>query len=90
MALSDRTIGSICLSLNMTLFTYYTLWTLITPLLPDSSPLLLFFPLSREWAIRIPALILLFGLSFVGMVTGFVLVETARRKGAETGGRKKR
>ncbi|KAL7342135.1 hypothetical protein BJY59DRAFT_584830 [Rhodotorula toruloides] len=50
------------------------------PFLPPSSPLLILFPLSREWAIRLPALILLFGLCFVGMVTGFVLIETARKK----------
>ncbi|PRQ72047.1 hypothetical protein AAT19DRAFT_9386 [Rhodotorula toruloides] len=53
------------------------------PFLPPSSPLLILFPLSREWAIRLPALILLFGLCFVGMVTGFVLIETARKKERE-------
>lgn len=53
------------------------------PFLPPSSPLLILFPLSREWAIRLPALILLFGLCFVGMITGFVLIETATKKEQE-------
>ncbi|BGP34760.1 Dolichol phosphate-mannose biosynthesis regulatory protein [Rhodotorula toruloides] len=64
----------------MSFFLYYTLWTLLSPFLPPSSPLLILFPLSREWAIRLPALVLLFGLCFVGMVTGFVLIETAKKK----------
>ncbi|GAA5901740.1 hypothetical protein JCM5296_005393 [Sporobolomyces johnsonii] len=48
------------------------------PFLPPS-PLLSLFP-DREWAVRIPVLILLVGLSAVGMTTGCVLIETAKRK----------
>ncbi|BGO94911.1 hypothetical protein NBRC10512_006174 [Rhodotorula toruloides] len=80
MTLSDRTVGGVGLLCSISFFLYYTLWTLLSPFLPPSSPLLILFPLSREWAIRLPALILLFGLCFVGMVTGFVLIETARKK----------
>ncbi|POY74727.1 hypothetical protein BMF94_2203 [Rhodotorula taiwanensis] len=72
-------------------FTYYSAWTLLTPFLPDSSPLLALFPFPREWAIRIPALVILVGLSFVGMLTGSVLVQTAKRNGATLrGGRRRR
>lgn len=61
------------------------------PFLPDSSPLLALFPFPREWAIRIPALVILVGLSFVGMLTGSVLVQTAKRNGATLrGGRRRR
>ncbi|BGP73180.1 Dolichol phosphate-mannose biosynthesis regulatory protein [Rhodotorula toruloides] len=92
MTFSDRTVGGIGLLCSISFFLYYTLWTLLSPFLPPSSPLLILFPLSREWAIRLPALILLFGLCFVGMVTGFVLIETARKKERERqlrrGGRK--
>ncbi|GAA6056891.1 hypothetical protein NBRC10513_006527 [Rhodotorula toruloides] len=83
MTFSDRTVGGIGLLCSISFFLYYTLWTLLSPFLPPSSPLLILFPLSREWAIRLPALILLFGLCFVGMVTGFVLIETARKKERE-------
>ncbi|GAA6020924.1 hypothetical protein JCM8202_005496 [Rhodotorula sphaerocarpa] len=67
---------------SVAFFAYYSCWTLLTPFLPDSSPLLALFPLSREWAIRLPVLLLLVGLSFVGMLTGSVLVATARKNGA--------
>lgn len=56
------------------------------PFFPPASPLLVLFPLSREWAIRLPALILLVGLSFVGILTGGVLIETAKRKRASSTG----
>ncbi|GAA5991675.1 hypothetical protein JCM11641_000950 [Rhodosporidiobolus odoratus] len=79
--MEDRTLGGILLSLNICFFAYYTLWTLATPLLPTTSPLLILFPLSREWAVRLPCLILLLGLCFVGLITGFVIVGTARTKG---------
>jgi hypothetical protein len=54
----------------------------LQPFLPDSSPLLALFPLPREWAIRIAAFVILVGLCFVGMLTGFVLIETAHKNGA--------
>ncbi|GAA5986620.1 hypothetical protein JCM11641_005168 [Rhodosporidiobolus odoratus] len=76
--MEDRTLGGLLLSLNICFFTYYTLWTLVTPLLPATSPLLILFPFSREWAVRLPCLILLIGLCFVGMLTGLVIVETAQ------------
>ncbi len=52
------------------------------PFLPDSSPLLALFPFPREWAIRIAALVILVGLCFAGMLTGFVLIDTAHKNGA--------
>lgn len=57
------------------------------PFLPPSSPLCALFPLSREWAIRLAALVVLVGLSGVGVLTGCVLVETAARKRAAARGR---
>ncbi|GAA5995576.1 uncharacterized protein JCM10292_005260 [Rhodotorula paludigena] len=83
---SDRTTGGCLLVLLTVAFVYYTLWTLVTPFFPPASPLLVLFPLSREWAIRLPSLILLVGLSFVGLLTGGVLIETAKRKRASTMG----
>ncbi|GAA5902375.1 hypothetical protein JCM8208_007272 [Rhodotorula glutinis] len=85
---SDRTLGGAGLVVLISSFAYYTLWTLLTPFLPASSPLCHLFPLSREWAIRLPALILLCGLSFVGVLTGCVLIETAGRKREEARSRR--
>ncbi|GAA5853467.1 hypothetical protein JCM9279_007246 [Rhodotorula babjevae] len=84
---SDRTLGGAGLVVLISSFAYYTLWTLVTPFLPPSSPLCALFPLSREWAIRLPALVVLVGLSGVGVLTGSVLVETAARKRAATAAR---
>jgi len=49
------------------------------PLLPSDSPIQSLFP-SREWAIKIPVLILLVGFSSVGMIVGWILVETGKGK----------
>ncbi|CEQ39414.1 SPOSA6832_00951 [Sporobolomyces salmonicolor] len=80
-----RRLVRVCLFVLTTLFGYYTVWTLLTPFLPPS-PLLSLFP-DREWAVRIPVLILLVGLSAVGMTTGCLLIETAKRKRQAAGGR---
>ncbi|KWU44564.1 hypothetical protein RHOSPDRAFT_33891 [Rhodotorula sp. JG-1b] len=86
--LDDHTFGPIGLACTIPSFGYYTCWTLLTPFLPDSSPLLALSPLPREWAIRIAALVILVGLCFVAMLTGFVLVETAHKNGATLVGRR--
>jgi dolichol phosphate-mannose biosynthesis regulatory protein len=49
------------------------------PLLDTSSPLHSFFP-PREWAIRIPAFILIVGLSVVGIFVGFTILKEKKRK----------
>ncbi|GAA5879971.1 hypothetical protein JCM16303_004420 [Sporobolomyces ruberrimus] len=77
--LSDRFVGRICLATLTVLYLYYTLWTLLTPLLPDSSPIQTWFP-DREWAVKLPSLLLLGGFSGVGVLTGWVLIEMARGK----------
>ncbi|ORY88315.1 dolichol phosphate-mannose biosynthesis regulatory [Leucosporidium creatinivorum] len=81
MALTDKLVGGLMLITSITVFTYYTLWTLFTPFLPPSSPLHSLFP-SREWAIRIPALLMLAGLAAIGAFVGLVLVKSARKKRA--------
>jgi dolichol phosphate-mannose biosynthesis regulatory protein len=96
-ALADRVLGSLMLLVSGIVFTYYTTWTLILvwmfyPLPPhsDFQHLKPFFPqhhplhgyfLAREWAIKIPAFILVVGLSAVGAFFGSVL--RAERKKAE-------
>ncbi|GAA5823389.1 hypothetical protein JCM5353_008260 [Sporobolomyces roseus] len=77
---SDQTIGRVSLVLLTILYVYYTLWTLLTPLLPSDSPVQSLFP-SREWAIKIPVLILLVGFSSVGMIVGWTMIGTGKAKG---------
>lgn len=59
-------------------FAYYTLWTLLTPLLPLSSPLQACFP-ARKWAIRVPVGVLLLGLAVVLAFVGWQGMLEARR-----------
>ena len=55
-------------------------WTISRqPLFDESSPVHKFFP-SREWAVRLPAFILVVGLSAVGVFVGFTILEENRRK----------
>ncbi|KAH9901026.1 dolichol phosphate-mannose biosynthesis regulatory protein-domain-containing protein [Cubamyces lactineus] len=73
MALSDRAHGSLLLLLVAFVFLYYTVWTLLLPFLVDSSPVHAWFP-SREWAIRIPTLLVVLGLSAIGLFLGACIV----------------
>ncbi|WVQ83223.1 hypothetical protein IAT38_005362 [Cryptococcus sp. DSM 104549] len=60
-------------------FVYYTTWALFLPFLPADSPLQALFP-AREWAIRLPLLVLLTGITAVGLFFGKVLLSEARKK----------
>jgi len=59
-------------------FTYYTTWTLILPFFPEDHPLRGLF-LSREWAIRIPAIILVIGLTAIGLFVASVIREERKK-----------
>ncbi|KAI0328595.1 dolichol phosphate-mannose biosynthesis regulatory protein Dpm2, partial [Cubamyces sp. BRFM 1775] len=54
-------------------FLYYSVWTLLLPFLVDSSPVHAWFP-SREWAIRIPTLLVILGLSSIALFLGARIV----------------
>ncbi|KAI0703609.1 dolichol phosphate-mannose biosynthesis regulatory protein Dpm2 [Cytidiella melzeri] len=66
------------------IFVYYTIWTLILPFFDSDSPVHCCFP-SREWAIRIPAFILVVGMSAIGIFLGSKIVherpEDLKKKG---------
>ncbi|SHO77751.1 Hypothetical protein MSYG_2093 [Malassezia sympodialis ATCC 42132] len=65
MAFSDRVIGGSFLAVSIFVFGYYTFWALISPFFPTDSFIQNLFP-AREWAVRLPALILVLGLSVIG------------------------
>ncbi|KAM0750473.1 hypothetical protein T439DRAFT_326441 [Meredithblackwellia eburnea MCA 4105] len=79
MPLTDKLVGGLMLVTSITVFTYYTVWTLFTPFLPPSSPLHSLFP-AREWAVRIPAILMLSGLTAIGAFVGLIMVKSARKK----------
>ncbi|KZZ95914.1 dolichol phosphate-mannose biosynthesis regulatory protein [Moelleriella libera RCEF 2490] len=63
-------------------FTYYTIWTLLMPFVDDDHPLQSFFP-PREWAIRIPVILVLLGSAVVGSFLGMVMIRSNRKKAAK-------
>jgi dolichyl-phosphate mannosyltransferase polypeptide 2 regulatory subunit len=54
------------------------------PFLPESSPLQSFFP-AREWAVRLPVLLLLSGMIGVSLFFGKVAMAEARKKRRSAG-----
>ncbi|KAK9366309.1 dolichol phosphate-mannose biosynthesis regulatory [Lipomyces kononenkoae] len=56
-------------------FLYYTIWTLIMPFVDTTHPFHSFFP-PREWAIRLPVMILLLAGGIIGSFLGIVMVRS--------------
>ncbi|PWN91985.1 hypothetical protein FA10DRAFT_265797 [Acaromyces ingoldii] len=82
MAISDRILGGLMLLVSTFVFSYYTTWALLTPIFPDDSVIQTYFP-PREWAIRLPAIILVVGLGVVGSFVGLVMQKEAAKKRAK-------
>jgi len=61
------------------IFAYYTIWALLLPFFDDSDAIHDMFP-SREWAVRLPASILVLGLFAVGSFVGLTIVKENRKK----------
>jgi len=67
-------------------FVYYTAWALFMPFLPPDNAFHSLFP-PREWAVRIPALLVLVFFCTVAAFMGSVMMKSARtrRKGKGKG-----
>ncbi|KAJ1976944.1 hypothetical protein H4R35_002486, partial [Dimargaris xerosporica] len=61
-AVQDKTVGALLLLLSVGAFGYYTIWTLVMPFVDEDHPFHRFF-LPREYAIRIPVVLILVGLT---------------------------
>ncbi|KAK9324533.1 dolichol phosphate-mannose biosynthesis regulatory [Lipomyces orientalis] len=59
------------------IFLYYTIWTLVMPFVDTTHPVQNLFP-AREWAIRIPVMILLLAAGIIGSFLGIVMVRSAK------------
>ena len=89
-AISDKSFGTLMLSAAAAAFGYYTVWTILLvsgvsaivkavvqerqPFFDAASPVHDWFP-SREWAVRIPAFILVLGLSAIGILFGLEVIQ---------------
>ncbi|CAK5277683.1 unnamed protein product, partial [Mycena citricolor] len=76
---SDKALGGSMLLAAAFVFTYYTVWALLLPFFPSSSEIHQFFP-DRQWAVILPACILVVGLTGIGGFVGNTLVKEQRKK----------
>ncbi|KAH9824311.1 dolichol phosphate-mannose biosynthesis regulatory protein-domain-containing protein [Melampsora americana] len=76
---SDRLLGGLMLFASACIFTYYTIWTLATPFFEPDSPIQNYFP-DREWAVKIPAVALIFFMSAIAGLVSLVLIKQARKE----------
>jgi len=79
MAASDKAFGGIMLLTAAIVFVYYTIWAILLPFFDTTSPIHAYFP-AREWAIRLPAFILVIGLAAIGTFVGVTVVKENRKK----------
>ena len=78
----DKLIGAGMLTVATVVFVYYTAWTFILPFIDESSPIHALF-LQREWAIRIPVILLLLAFALVGSFIGSVMIKSAKKEQAK-------
>ncbi|KAJ7343442.1 dolichol phosphate-mannose biosynthesis regulatory [Mycena albidolilacea] len=79
MGASDKILGGAMLLTAAVVFTYYTTWAMLLPFFDSSSEIHNFFP-PREWAVRLPAFILLVGVTAIGAFVGNTIVKENRKK----------
>ncbi|KAH7926320.1 hypothetical protein BV22DRAFT_1033036 [Leucogyrophana mollusca] len=79
MATSDKALGGLMLLVAAFVFVYYTTWAILLPFFDTSNPIHGYFP-AREWAVRLPAFILVIGLSCIGFFVGSTIVKENRKK----------
>ncbi|KAI9356343.1 dolichol phosphate-mannose biosynthesis regulatory [Pilaira anomala] len=72
----DKIFGATCVSAAAFIFTYFSIWTFIVPFLDETSSLQKFF-LPYQYAIYLPAAVLVAALSLVG---AFVIKTTSKSK----------
>ncbi|KZP19461.1 hypothetical protein FIBSPDRAFT_827990 [Athelia psychrophila] len=79
MAASDKALGGAMLLTASIVFVYYTIWAILLPFFDKTSPIHDYFP-AREWAIRLPAFILVIGLAVIGTFVGSTIMKENRKK----------
>jgi len=79
MAASDKALGGGMLLVAIVVFVYYTTWAILLPLIDPSNPIHNFFP-AREWAIRLPAFLLVLGLTAIGLFIGSTIIKENKKK----------
>ncbi|KAJ1908173.1 Dolichol phosphate-mannose biosynthesis regulatory protein [Tieghemiomyces parasiticus] len=78
-ATQDKAVGAFLLLVSVAVFGYYTIWTIIMPFVDEDHPFHAFF-LPREYAIRIPVVLILLGLTVVGAFLSLVMIKSEKKK----------
>ncbi|GMM38622.1 hypothetical protein DASC09_059610 [Saccharomycopsis crataegensis] len=87
-AVFDVLVGLVMLGVATVVFVYYTAWTFLLPFIDEESVLQQFF-LPREWAVKIPAALLVLGASAVSFFIGSVLIKSSKKAKAKADKSKK-
>ncbi|KAJ1657009.1 hypothetical protein IWQ61_003514 [Dispira simplex] len=75
----DKAIGAFLLISSVGAFSYYTIWTIIMPFVDDDHPAHQFF-LPHEYAIRIPVVLLIVGLTVILAFLSLVMIKSEKKK----------
>ncbi|KAG0260714.1 hypothetical protein DFQ27_003411 [Actinomortierella ambigua] len=74
----DKVVGASLLIFSTTVFVYYTLWAIVMPFVDESYYLHSYFP-PREYAIRVPCVILVLGLTVILSFLSMVMIKSKKR-----------
>ncbi|CAI5760787.1 unnamed protein product [Candida verbasci] len=75
----DKSIGVGMIFIASFVFLYYSIWVFILPFINESSFIQQFF-LPRDYAIKLPLLLLLLSGLFVGIFVGKVLIKNQQKQ----------
>ncbi|SGZ52099.1 CIC11C00000003065 [Sungouiella intermedia] len=77
--MSDKLVGLAMLAVATGVFSYYTAWVFLLPFLDDDNILQSLF-LPRDYAIKLPILLLVLAILAVGTFVGRVLLKNAEKE----------
>ena len=79
MALEDRTVGFVLVTVATVVFSYYTVWTLVLPFVDEDHAMKRYFP-DVYYALAIPLLLLVVGLAAIVALIALVTIKAGRSK----------
>lgn len=79
MELADRAVGFLLSLISLFIFTYYTFWVIILPLVDDDLFVHKYF-LPQEYAILIPVYAGVALICFLCMFVGYVMIKSKKKK----------
>ncbi|KAL1918912.1 uncharacterized protein VTP21DRAFT_2293 [Calcarisporiella thermophila] len=75
----DRAVGAAALLVSVFIFVYYTIWALVLPFVDENQPVHNFFP-DRSYAITIPVVLLICGLTVIFGFLALVMIKSQKKR----------